>query len=152
MPIYFYGTRGPYGCFSNFSRHGFHLDGAFWPTSEHFFQAHKFAGTEHEDAVRRAPSPKLAAAMGRDRARPLRPDWEVVKDDVMRRGVRRKFEEHPELRAVLLATGDEPIVENSPKDSYWGIGKDGTGKNRLGAILMEVRSALRESAPVAPGE
>jgi ribA/ribD-fused uncharacterized protein len=152
MPISFYGTRGPYGCLSNFSRHGFHLDGAFWPTSEHYFQAQRFAGTEHADAVRRASSPRLAAAMGRDRARPLRADWEAVKDDVMRRGVRRKFEEHPELRAELLATGDEPILENSPKDSYWGTGKDGTGKNRLGAILMEVRAALGESAPAAPAE
>lgn len=85
--------------------------------------------------------------MGRDRARPLRPDWEQVKDDVMRRAVRRKFEAHPELRQVLLATGAEPIVENAPKDWYWGCGKDGTGKNMLGRILMEVRAALRESAP-----
>jgi ribA/ribD-fused uncharacterized protein len=147
MTIYFYSTTGPYGGFSNFSRHGFELDGAYWPTSEHYFQAQKFAGTIHADAVRRAPTPKEAAAMGRDRARPLRPDWERVKDDVMRRAVRRKFVAHPELRQVLLATGDEPIVENAPKDWYWGCGKDGTGKNMLGRILMEVRAALRGSAP-----
>ena len=147
MTFYFYSTTGPHGCFSNFSRHGFELDGAYWPTSEHYFQAQKFAGTDHAEAVRRAPTPKEAAAIGRDRARPLRPDWEQVKDDVMRRAVRRKFETHPELRQVLLATGAEPIVENAPKDWYWGCGKDGTGRNMLGRILMEVRAALRESAP-----
>lgn len=147
MTIYFYSATGPHGCFSNFSRHGFELDETYWPTSEHYFQAQKFAGTEHVEAVRRAPTPKEAAAMGRDRALPLRPDWEQVKDDVMRRAVRRKLETHPALRQVLLATGDEPIVENAPKDWYWGCGKDGTGKNMLGRILMEVRTALRESAP-----
>ena len=144
MTIAFYGTRQqPYGCFSNFSRHGFELDGKWWPTSEHYFQAQKFAGTEHEEAVRRASSPKRAAALGRDRTRPLRRDWEQVKDDVMRRAVQRKFETHPDLQAILLATGDEVIVENAPRDYYWGCGADGTGRNRLGEILMEVRETLR---------
>ncbi|HZS86259.1 MAG TPA: NADAR family protein [Chloroflexota bacterium] len=147
MPIYFYSTREePYGCFSNFSRHGFELDGLYWPTSEHYFQAQKFAGTPHLEAVRRAPTPKMAAEIGRDRSRPLRSDWEEVKDDVMRRAVRRKFEVHADLRALLLDTGDEPIVENAPRDYYWGCGADGSGKNMLGTILMEVRDSLRVAA------
>ena len=145
MPIYFYGSKEqPYGCFSNFSAHGFELDGLWWPTSEHYFQAQKFAGTPHVEEVRRAQSPKQAAMRGRSRARPLRADWEQVKDEVMRRGVLRKFETHADLRATLLGTGDEEIVENAPGDYYWGCGADGSGKNRLGKILMEVRAILRE--------
>jgi ribA/ribD-fused uncharacterized protein len=145
MAIYFYSVREkPYGCFSNFSRHGFELDGKCWPTSEHYFQAQKFAGTPHEEDVRRAKSPKQAATWGRERSRPLRDDWEAVKDDVMRRAVRRKFETHEDIRAVLLGTGDEEIVENAPGDYYWGCGKDGSGKNMLGIILMEVRAELRK--------
>ncbi len=62
----------------------------------------------------------------------------------MGRGVLRKFETHAEIREVLLSTGDEEIAENSPSDYYWGCGKDGSGKNRLGVILMEVREILRE--------
>jgi ribA/ribD-fused uncharacterized protein len=147
VPIYFYSAREePYGCFSNFSRHGFELDGLYWPTSEHYFQAQKFAGTPHLEDVRRAPTAKMAAELGRDRSRPLRADWEQVKDDVMRRAVRRKFEVHADLRALLLDTGQEPIVENAPRDYYWGCGADGSGKNMLGTILMEVRESLR--APV----
>lgn len=147
MAITFYSTREePYGCFSNFSPHGFELDGKYWPTSEHYFQAQKFAGTPHEEAVRQAPSPKQAAKMGRERSRPLRPDWEHIKDDVMRRAVLRKFETHADIGEILLSTGDEEIVENAPGDWYWGIGKDGTGKNMLGQILMETRSLLRERA------
>ncbi len=150
MTIYFYSTQGEYGCFSNFSRHGFQLDGAYWRTSEHYFQAQKFHGTEHEAAVRACRTPKDAANMGRRRDLPLRADWEDVKDDVMRRAVLAKFEAHADIRAVLLGTGDEELVENAPGDKYWGIGKDGTGKNMLGIILMETRNKLRQNQKTAP--
>ena len=142
--ITFYTTIGPYGCFSNFSHHGFELDNLWWPTGEHYFQAQKFVGTKHMELVRLAPSPKVAARMGRDRSRPLRTDWEAVKDEVMRKAVLRKFERHVPLRAVLLDTGDEEIIENSPIDPYWGCGADGLGLNMLGKILMETRTVLRE--------
>jgi ribA/ribD-fused uncharacterized protein len=148
MPIYFYSPReDPHGCFSNFSHHGFELGGCWWPTSEHYFQAQKFAGTPHADAVRGARTAKLAAEMGRDRKRPLRRDWEGVKDDVMRRAVLRKFETHADIRALLLDTGEEQIVEHAPRDHYWGSGADGSGKNMLGRILMEVRATLRARLP-----
>ncbi len=142
MTIYFYSTKGEHGSFSNFSRHGFELDGAYWPTSEHYFQAQKFAGTEHVELIRLAKTPKQAATMGRDRARPLRTDWEQVKIDVMRRGVLAKFTTHADIREILLATGDEEIVENAPGDYFWGSGKTGSGQNWLGRVLMNVRAAL----------
>ena len=82
--------------------------------------------------------------MGRDRKHPLRSDWEQVKEEIMQQGVLRKFETHADIREILLATGDELIVENSPIDYYWGCGKDGSGKNRLGEILMTVREILRQ--------
>ena len=66
MTIYFYGTRDRYGCFSNFSPHGFELDGVYWPTSEHYFQAQKFAGTPHVDQIRQVKTARDAAKMGRD--------------------------------------------------------------------------------------
>ena len=147
MPIYFYvPAENPYGCFSNFSRHGFELDGKYWKTSEHYFQAQKFAGTPHVDQIRQAATPKQAAEMGRDRKRPLRKDWNNIKDEVMRRAVLQKFSTHADIRQLLLDTGDEMIIENAPTDYYWGCGADGSGKNRLGQILMEVRQILRAAA------
>lgn len=145
MAISFYGTRGQYGAFSNFARYSFEANGRHWRTSEHYFQAHKFAGTDpaHFDLICQAPAPKVAAALGRDRAHPLRPDWEQVKDGVMRQTLRHKFAAHAELRALLLATGDEPIIESSPRDAYWGWGGDHQGKNMLGVLLMELRTSLR---------
>lgn len=147
MPILFYSTREqPYGCFSNFSAHGFELDGVWWPTSEHYFQAQKFAGTSYAEQIRQAHSPKEAANLGRQRTFPVRADWEQVKDETMRRAVLRKFETHADIRAILLATEDEEIIEKTTTDHYWGCGTDGNGRNMLGQILMQVRQTLRERA------
>lgn len=41
--IEFYRTGDEYGCFSNFSAHPIAVGGKVWPTSEHYFQAQKFA-------------------------------------------------------------------------------------------------------------
>jgi ribA/ribD-fused uncharacterized protein len=129
MTISFYDIHEvPYGVFSNFAPYGIELDGFWWPTTEHYFQAQKFSGTPHMEEVRLAPSPKEAAMRGRDRSRPLRLDWEQVKDDVMRRAVMRKFETHAALRNLLLATGEEEIIENTKDDYYWGCGRMGVGK------------------------
>jgi ribA/ribD-fused uncharacterized protein len=146
MPIYFYSTRDNYGCFSNFSAHGLSLKGMWWPTSEHYFQAQKFAGTPHMETVRLAPTPMAAANAGRDRNLPLRADWEQVKDDVMRRAVLQKFTTYSDIRAILLGTGDETLIEKTTYDYYWGCGTQGTGKNMLGQILMEVRETLRKQS------
>ena len=144
MTIYFYSSREkPYGCFSNFSPHGFELEGAWWPTSEHYFQAHKFARTPYADQVRQARTASEAAKLGRQRSHPFRPDWEQVKDQVMLQALLCKFQTHADIRVTLLATGDEELVENAPKDYYWGCGADGSGQNMLGKLLMNVRTILR---------
>jgi ribA/ribD-fused uncharacterized protein len=142
MTIYFYHSNEKYYCFSNFSPHGFMLDELYWSTSEHYFQAQKFIATEHLEKLRLLKTPREAAKMGRDRKLPLRKDWQQVKDDIMRKAVLCKFSTHVDIKEILLSTGDEEIVENSPVDYYWGCGADGTGKNMLGIILMEVREEL----------
>ena len=141
--IHFYSTKDDYGCFSNFARSPITLKGKSWPTAEHYFQAQKFAGTEYEETVRQAKSPMIAARLGRSRKQPLRPDWESAKDAVMREAVLAKFTQHSDLRAVLLGTGAAVLVEHTANDAYWGDGGDGSGKNRLGEILMSVREELR---------
>ena len=144
MAIYFYVPRDEHGYLSNFTPYGVDLDGVYWPTVEHFFQAAKFEGTDpaHRDAILRARTPKDAANLGRDRRRRLRPDWEQSKEAVMLRALRKKFATHAAIRERLGATGEEELVENSPSDFYWGVGADGTGRNRLGHLLMQVRREL----------
>jgi ribA/ribD-fused uncharacterized protein len=144
VSIRFYRIDEPYGCFSNFSRHPIVLDGLPWPTSEHYFQAQKFAGTPHAEEVRTAETPMRAAELGRERTRPLRADWEEIKDDAMRAAGRAKFSQHADLREILLGTGDEHLIEHTANDRYWADGGDGSGRNMLGRILMEVRAELRD--------
>ncbi|WP_337173598.1 NADAR domain-containing protein [Paludisphaera sp.] len=145
--IRFYAVGDEYGCFSNFSPHPIRLKGKTWPTSEHYFQAQKFAGTPDEEGVRGAKSPMQAARMGRDRKRPLRRDWESVKDAIMREAVLAKFTQHADAREILLGTGDARLIEHTENDDYWGDGGDGGGKNRLGMTLMRVREELRGAQP-----
>ena len=113
-------------------------------TTEHTFQAMKFAHSEKDfmDAAQ-AESGKAAAKVGRDRSRPLRKDWEKVKKELMFQLVLVKFQQHADLRELLLSTSDLVIVERSEKDDYWGDGGNGKGKNMLGKILMAVRWVLR---------
>jgi ribA/ribD-fused uncharacterized protein len=141
--ILFYRVSEPYGEFSNFAPYPVNLKNRVWPTTEHYFQAQKFADTEHEDTIRKQKSPMVAARMGRNRKLPLRKDWESAKDNIMREALHAKFTQHPELKRLLMETGDAVLVEHTTNDRYWGDGGDGTGKNRLGQLLMELRAELR---------
>jgi N-glycosidase YbiA len=140
--IKFYRTKEEFGEFSNFADFPLDLDGLEWPTSEHYFQAQKFLEPKIREQIRKAPTPGEAARLGRDRNHPLRCDWEQVKDDVMRKAVTAKFTQHPALRELLLSTGTSWLVEHTKNDTYWADGGDGTGKNMLGRILMELRDEL----------
>ncbi|MCA4824219.1 MAG: NADAR family protein, partial [Serratia rubidaea] len=70
-------------------------------------------------------------------------DWEIIKDDVMRVAVFAKFSQNVFLKEALLSTGNSILIEHTKNDSYWGDGGNGTGRNMLGIILMEVRELLR---------
>ena len=146
MPIRFYSVKDKYGEFSNFSLHPFELDGLRWLTSEAYFQAQKFDDEAYREQIRAATSPMTAAKLGRSRSVPLRPDWEQVKDDAMRRALLAKFSTHPALRELLLSTGDEPLIEATTDDYYWGVGTRGDGLNRLGELLVELRAQFRTEA------
>jgi ribA/ribD-fused uncharacterized protein len=148
MTIYFYQVSQPYGCFSNFSPHGIDIEGTYWPTVEHYYQGQKFVGSPDAPIIPlifAAATPEQAAALGRCPSRCLRPDWELVKTQVMRVGVLQKFITHPDIREILLITGDEMLIENSPTDYFWGCGANHIGENHLGKILMSVRAEIRKS-------
>ena len=141
--VSFYSTSDEYGEFSNFAPYPISIDGEIWNTSEHYFQAQKFENKAYQIKIRKANSPMLAARLGRDRKQKLRKNWESVKVGVMRVAVLAKFTQHEDLRLLLLSTGDKKLVEHTQNDDYWGDGGDGSGKNILGSILMQVRETLR---------
>lgn len=96
-----------------------------------------------QEKIRQIASPMDAALEGRNRQNPLRPDWEEVKDEVMLQALRMKFSQNPEITRELLATGDAILIEHTRNDDYWADGGDGSGKNKLGILLMQVREELK---------
>jgi hypothetical protein len=144
MAIHFYSKSDTHREFSNFAPFGIDLDDAWWPTVENYYQAQKFTDPELRKSIRKAEKPPIAKSLADKNKAAIRPDWDAVKDDVMYRAVRRKFEQHPELKAMLLATGDEELIESAPTDTYWGVGRDGMGRNKLGKIMSRIRDELRD--------
>ena len=64
-----------------------------------------------------------------------------IKDVVMKNGLILKFHQNNNIKQKLLKTKGKITAEI--KDSYWGIGKDRKGRNRLGEILEDVRNELK---------
>jgi ribA/ribD-fused uncharacterized protein len=143
MAICFFSQSETHREFSNFAPLGIDLDDARWPTVEHYYQAQKFADPQLRKTIRKAEKPVIAKSLADKNKAAIRPDWDAVKDEVMYRAVKRKFELHAQLRELLLATGAEEIVESAPNDYYWGVGREGTGQNRLGKIIERIRAELR---------
>ena len=142
--IEFYREDEKYGEFSNFYPSPITIDGKEWATTEHFFQAMKYEGTDREELIRNAKTPKEAFTLGRDRNFQRREDWNSVKDDIMLKGLRAKFTQHKDLNQLLLWTGKRKLVEHTENDAYWGDGGDGTGKNMMGNLLMKLREELQK--------
>lgn len=133
--------RGEYRFLSNYHMADINFEGITYPSSENAFQAAK---SLNENVRRRFTLLSCKEAKEYGRRVELRPDWEKVKDDVMYTILRDKFTRHAELKALMLQTGDEKLVEgNTWGDTYWGV-CNGVGKNKLGKILMRVRKEIRE--------
>ena len=151
-PVRFHRLTDEYGAFTNFSRHRVIIGHVVWETCEHYFQAAKFTDPDHAFRISQAPTPSRAAALGRTRSIPLRPDWDTARVDVMRTGMHAKFVQHPRLAHQLLATGDRPLIETTSDDWFWGCGHDGTGLNTTGQLLSEIRTDLPTLPTWAPPE
>lgn len=164
MSIKFYSTRGKYGFLSNFYPAPFNAesDGSSlrWRTSEHYFQAMKTMDLKRREVIRNSTSPSSAASLGRDKElTQIRDDWDspvdtvqankaassigvphlTVKDLVMLDAITYKFRQNQSLANLLLQTKPHSLVEESPVDYYWGVGKDNSGKNMLGLLLVYLR-------------
>lgn len=166
MSILFYEKNQPYYEFSNFYEVEVTYNGIVYPTSEHAYQAAKFLGNtqeeqEYMDIIRKANTPGIARILAlqktgggykwRTNLNPIitkykelgvtiRPDWEDVKTEIMANIVICKFEQHQDLKELLVSTGDRHIAEHTSRDLYWGDGGEkGNGESLLGQILMALR-------------
>jgi len=128
--------------FSNMEPYNFFVGDSLWPSVENYYQAMKTEDRDLREKMR-LMDPYQAKRIGRRIQ--LQPNWDKIKDSVMKRALHSKFSQPPWF-GLLMASGDTPIVEwNNWGDSYWGADyKTGLGLNRLGVLLMEIRAEYQE--------
>ena len=138
--------QGPFRFLSNFWYVTVELDGERYPSVEHAYQAAKTLRAAERAVIREARTPGAAKRRGQHVT--LRKDWEDAKLGIMLQLLRQKFAK-PQLREMLLGTGNAELVEgNTWGDTYWGV-HNGVGANHLGRLLMQVREELHNSLCVS---
>lgn len=141
--ISFYIASGRYGFLSNLWVCDVIFEGKIYKSAEHAYQAGKSSKDEINDYITIAPYPRIAALVGHNLSiYDIRPDWSRIKIGRMKSVVEAKFFQNEGLADMLLDTQDALLQEDST-DSFWGIGKKGTGRNELGKILMDVRAHMK---------
>ena len=135
-------------CLDNFSSFGIIFEGNRYPTVEHAYQSLRFAGVapEIEQSIRNALSAHEAQKLAYANRDKQRPDFDSIKIALMEKLLSAKLEQNPYVRKKLLQIPRScEICEDSPYDSFWGIGKDRTGRNELGHLWMKLRKELLDS-------
>jgi ribA/ribD-fused uncharacterized protein len=141
--VYFFTTA--FHPLDNFSAHAIHLWGKDFPTAEHAFQWKKFSVSAPDvaSAILSAKSPDAVKKISDARKDQIPATWQDVKVSIMEEILQAKAGQHEDVRDTLTKTGNRKIIENSPVDSFWGIGPDGDGKNVVGRIWMKIRDSLK---------
>jgi ribA/ribD-fused uncharacterized protein len=137
-------SERPWGAFSNLFRREMEFEGERFVTSEHAYQAGKARKPEVRQWLMSAPSPSLLAMAAHGLYYwDVAPGWSTNKFARMRAVLRAKFDQHQDLRGVLLSTGAARLVESATVDNdvnrLWGE-VNGVGRNMLGVMLMELRA------------
>ena len=142
--IKFHRVGDDYGWLSNSAPYPISLESKMWYTAEHYFQTQKFHDLSVQKEILKTRSAAEVIRIASNPKLRVRKDWHLVRLDFMRTAVLAKFTQIPELRKLLLNTGDAELIDHSDEDSYWSDGGDGGGRNMLGVVLMEVRDGLRQ--------
>lgn len=134
--------RGDYHFLSNFYEHeSIEFNGLMFNSVESAFQSQKSENPIEQHRFQ-FMSPDEAKKAGKG-VKPLRPDWDKIRLQVMEDCLRLKFA-IPKLREKLLETGQAKLIEgNWWRDFWWGV-CEGRGENHLGKLLMKVRSELQK--------
>jgi len=133
-------------CFSNFSSFSVKWRGRLWQTSEHAYQASRFVGEKPKIAeqIFKARSADDAYRIARKNLRDDFGKYRVRDIKNMEDIIRHKLRQNPYVMHKLMQTGKRLIIEDSPKDSFWGWGPKRNGRNELGKIWMKLRKEIIE--------
>jgi ribA/ribD-fused uncharacterized protein len=143
-------------CFSQWWRCAFTVDGQRYASAEQFMMAEKarlFRDEASRAKILATDDPSYAKKLGRAVSGFDETQWVAARFELVTRGNLAKFRQDDRLKFHLLSTRDDVLVEASPMDAIWGIGraaddpaasdpKTWRGLNLLGFALMGVRSQL----------
>ena len=131
-------------CLDNFSSFKVECDGYLYASLEEAYQTAKFlkSAPEIAEEIKKSHSAHEAQKIANANKDKVRSDWQEVKLTIMEELLRKKLQQNPYVKQKLLQTKDYIIVEDSPKDNFWGWGKDRTGENHLGKLWMKLRDEL----------
>lgn len=161
--IRFYDPHKENGYLSNWFISPFTYAGKQYFSCEQYLMEQKaltFGDDEIAEKIMKSKNLSEIKKLGRQVARYNENLWKTIRPQVMRRGLRAKFQQNPELLIALLGTGNAILAECAPRDNIWGIGlgvddprvsetKEWRGRNLLGRALMRVREDLRAWCAVA---
>lgn len=142
--IQFHLVGQDYGSLSNSAPFPISLDSKMWYTAEHYFQARKFHDVQVQKQIQQTRAASEIIWIANNPKLRVRRDWDLVKLDFMRTAVRAKFTQITSLKKLLINTGDAILIDHSEEDLYWSDGGDGSGRNMLGVVLMEIRDELNQ--------
>ena len=127
--------------FSNFSSFQVQWKDRVWATSEHAYQASHFFSTAPElvEKIFNARSAHDAFKIAKANTDKAPDNWDDIKVGIMEDICKHKLQQHEYVQRKLLQTKDLPLVEDSPKDPFWGWGIDRNGRNELGKVWMRLR-------------
>ncbi len=134
----------PNQALSSCSPHPIELDGAEWPSVEHYVIAMRFEDPQWREKIRQASHPRLVRKMAKTLFKRKKPNWKTERQVYMTRGMYIKCKTWPLVAKELLETADRQIVDTTEYDYFWGIGRDTRGENRFGKVLEDVRRKLKE--------
>jgi ribA/ribD-fused uncharacterized protein len=143
---------------SQWHRCQFTVDGVTYNCAEQYMMAAKaklFGDAETMALILASTNPRQQKALGRKVQNFDAATWDRECREAVYRGNLAKFDQNPDLRSLLLATGTKRIVEASPTDRIWGIGlaaddprsldpSQWRGTNWLGESLGRVRDVLNK--------
>lgn len=129
----------------NFSSFKVEWNGYMYSTLEEAFQTARFIGSDEElvQKIKNSHSAYEAQKIAYQNLDKQRKDWEKVELEIMEELLRLKVEQNPYVLKKLLETKDYYIVEDSPKDAYWGWGENRDGLNNLGKLWLKIRNEKR---------
>ena len=155
--MFFKRDRQDFGFLSNFYPCEVLIDGRVWPHTEAYYQSRKSENPDYHERILEKTRPSWSKYIGDSRiGNPkiskkswfrrhpddLLKDWDDIKVAVMKKALYSKFTQNNNFRLSLLKTNHAELIEDSPKDTFWGIGEQGNGKNMLGILLMKLRPKI----------